>query len=147
MSVAVSVILGRKGADVITIGPSERVEEAVAALTDHNVGALVVTADGRALAGILSERDVVRELARSGPGCLGRRVEEIMTADVVTCSPETTVDDLMATMTDRRIRHVPVIADEGLAGVVSIGDVVKSRLDELELEAEALQDYVTGSSR
>lgn len=145
MAVPVSTILARKGAEVHTIPSGAIAEEAVQALSRKGVGALVVSDDERTVRGIVSERDIVRALARDGPGCLSRPVTEVMTADVRTCSPATTCDELMATMTQERVRHVPVLRDGVLAGVVSIGDVVKSRLDELEVQADAMERYVTGS--
>lgn len=142
----VSVILARKGSTVATIPPHATLAEAASALAEHDVGALVVSSDGTGMQGILSERDLVRHVARGGTRSLRAPVAEVATTDVTTCGLETTIDELMAMMTERRIRHVPVVADGALAGIVSIGDVVKSRLDELELQAQTLQDYVTGSS-
>lgn len=141
----VSVILGRKGAAVATIPPDATVAQAAQALADHDIGALVVSGDGQRVEGMLSERDIVRGLARDGHACLEEAVHQMMTDTVAACSPETTVDELMAMMTNKRIRHVPVIVESKLAGIVSIGDVVKSRLDELEVQANTLQQYVTGS--
>lgn len=146
MTVQVAVILGRKGTEVATISSDATLADAVASLAQRNVGALVVSDDGRSVHGVLSERDIVRSLARSGASALDLTVGEAMTAEVHTCARDTTTDDLMAIMTTRRIRHVPVVEDHQLAGIVSIGDVVKSRIDELETETEALQGYVTGSS-
>jgi CBS domain-containing protein len=146
MSVPVSVILERKGADVVTIGPEELLSAAVAALTSHRIGALVVAGSDRSVLGVLSERDVVHCLSEQGPSCLDTPVTELMTTDVATCGKGTTTDELMTLMTNRRIRHVPVLGGGRLAGIVSIGDVVKSRLDELEVETETLQRYVTGSA-
>jgi CBS domain-containing protein len=145
MSVRVSVILQRKGAQVVTISPNATLSSAAQVMAEHNIGALLVSDDGRGLEGIVSERDLVRRLGQEGVSCLERPVAETMTAEVATCSPETTVDQLMATMTDRHIRHLPVLVDGAVAGIVSIGDVVKSRLDELELRAETMEQYVTGS--
>lgn len=145
MAVAVSVILERKGADVITITPETTVSSAAQVLADHDVGALVVCGAGDSVVGIVSERDLVRLIARVGPACLQNPVSEVMTAEVITCGRDTTVDELMLTMTDHRVRHVPVVVDGTLAGIVSIGDVVKSRLDELEAHARTLEQYVTGS--
>lgn len=145
MSARVSTILERKGAEVATIAPDATLLDAAEAMTAANVGSLVVTTGERPVAGIVSERDVVRDLARHGAAPLDRSVSGAMTVDVVTCGPATTTDQLMATMTERRIRHVPVVADGALVGIVSIGDVVKSRLDELELQARSLEQYVTGS--
>lgn len=136
-------ILHRKGAEVATIGPTATVAAAVALLRDRNIGALVVT-DGDELAGILSERDVVRALADTdtGAGVLDRPVADLMTSVVATCGLRSTVNELARTMTDRRIRHVPVVEGGALVGIVSIGDVVKSRIDELQTEAETLHDYL-----
>ncbi|CAN5697679.1 CBS domain-containing protein [soil metagenome] len=146
MSVRVSVILQRKGTQVVTISPNATLSSAAQVMAEHNIGALLVSADGRGLEGIISERDLVCQLGRQGVACLERPVAETMTAEVATCSPETTVDELMVTMTDRHIRHLPVLADGAVAGIVSIGDVVKSRLDELEVRAQTMEQYVTGSS-
>jgi CBS domain-containing protein len=146
MTVRVGVILARKGSDVATIRPGATLAEAARTLAEHNIGALVVSDDGRTVEGVLSERDIVRLLARAEGDRMTVTVAEVMTTDVTTCGRDTTADELMVTMTGRRIRHVPVVEDGHLAGIVSIGDVVKSRIDELETQAEALQDYVTGSS-
>lgn len=145
MAVAVSVILERKGGNVITITPETTVAAAAQVLSDHDVGALVVCGAGDSVVGIVSERDLVRLVARSGPACLQDPVADVMTTEVITCGREETVDELMRTMTERRVRHVPVVVDGALAGIVSIGDVVKSRLDELEVHARTLEQYVTGS--
>ena len=136
-------ILARKGRDVATTGPDTTVSEALAELARWNVGALVVSSDGTTVEGILSERDVVRRLASDGPDVLGRRVADLMVTDVTTCDGGATTPQLMALMTERRVRHVPVLADGRLVGVVSIGDVVKTRVDELEAEAHQLADYIT----
>jgi CBS domain-containing protein len=144
VSVPISSILDRKGREVFTTTPDASVSDAVAALASHGVGALVVTEDG-AVAGVFSERDVVRRLVDAGSDCLSSSVRDVMTADVHTCAPSATVDELMRSMTDRRIRHVPVVDGGELVGLVSIGDVVKLRLDELELQTEQLEGYVSGS--
>ena len=107
------------------------------------IGALVVSDDGRTILGILSEHDIVFGLAESGAAALETAVADVMTSEVITCERKTTVDHLMAMMTERRIRHVPVVEDGGLAGIISIGDVVKSRLRELVTETEQLSDYIT----
>jgi len=145
MSVSVSVILQGKGAQVVTVRPDTTVAEAVRVLAERRIGALPVSPDGRRLEGVVSERDVVRELAQRGAASLDLPVREVMTSDVATCSPRTTVDELMVTMTEQRIRHLPVLVDDELAGLVSIGDVVHSRLEELEVHARAMEEYVTGS--
>lgn len=139
----VSVLLQRKGADVVTVAPNLRAAEAVDAMARHRVGAVVVTADGEAIDGVLAERDVVLALSVFGPSALERPVAEVMSTEVVTCGLDTTVEELMATMTECRARHVPVVVDGRLAGVVSIGDVVKDRISWLEFEAKALHDYIS----
>jgi CBS domain-containing protein len=135
-------VLRAKGDSVATIPPTATVRDLLGLLAEHRIGAAVVTADDT-IAGIVSERDVVRRLVDDGGALLDRRVAEIMTADVVTCTRETPVEDLARTMTERRIRHVPVVdADGRLVGIVSIGDVVKSRIMELESERDDLVGYI-----
>lgn len=139
-------ILYGKGREVATIGPDASIAEAVALLREHNVGALVVVDAESQIAGILSERDIVRALAEETTGQTGileRQVSDLMTSEVATCGSRSSVNDLMRIMTDRRIRHVPVVDDGGLNGIVSIGDVVKSRIGELEFEREQLSNYIT----
>jgi len=137
-------VLRSKGAAVTTIAPEAPVSQLLAGLVALNIGAMVVAgADG--LAGIVSERDVVRKLHERGASLLGQPVSEIMTTVLVTCTPRDTVDQLAAAMTDNRVRHVPVFDDGRLVGIVSIGDVVKSRMSELETEQRQLQAYITGS--
>ena len=140
---SITTILNRKGANVTTVGADEPLTDAVALLTQEGIGALVVL-DGERIAGILSERDIVRRLAQEGSSALERRVAELMSRDVTTCPPDAAVDDVMATMTNHRIRHLPVVDEGRLVGIVSIGDVVKHRMDELEIETESLQEYVLG---
>ncbi|MDX6284095.1 MAG: hypothetical protein QOH03_5166 [Kribbellaceae bacterium] len=136
-------VLRGKGNQVVTISPEATVTELLALLAEHNVGALVVSADGSTVAGIVSERDIVRLLNRT-PDAGEVRVSAIMTAQVHTCGPDDLVDNLMRLMTDRRIRHVPVVTDGVLSGIVSIGDVVKTRIGELEFEREQLSNYISG---
>lgn len=139
----ISAILADKGAFVATISPDSTVGELVTQLATHRIGALVVSADGRTIDGIVSERDVVRGLVEN-PSITGKSVRTIMTASVHTTSSEAAVDDLMVMMTERRVRHVPVVDDSGqLIGLVSIGDLVKTRIGELEGERAALMDYIT----
>ncbi|MCF6379974.1 CBS domain-containing protein [Nocardioides KLBMP 9356] len=135
------VINAKPSHDVVTIGPDATVRELVALLAEHNVGALVVSDDGERVTGIVSERDVVRRL-HADAGVLDAAVSEIMTAEVRTCAGEDGLTDLMQTMTQHRIRHVPVVADGRLTGIISIGDVVKSRIGELEFERDQLDSYV-----
>jgi CBS domain-containing protein len=140
--VKINDVLRGKGNQVVTISPEATVTELLAKLAEHNVGALVVSADGTSVAGIVSERDVVRLLNGTPDG--GQvRVSAIMTSEVHTCSPDDHIDNLMRLMTDRRIRHVPVVVDGSLAGIVSIGDVVKSRIGELEFERQQLSNYIS----
>lgn len=141
----VARILRLKGsADVATITASESVADAAATLSSKRIGALVVSNDGKSVSGIISERDVVRWLGREGASCLKRPVAEVMTAKVVTCTPDDDVSEIMQRMTSGRFRHIPVIDDGRLAGVISIGDVVKYRMDALQHEAEALTDMIKG---
>jgi CBS domain-containing protein len=141
----ISAILRTKGAAVVTIRPDVTIVEAARSLATYGVGALVVSLDGTHIAGILSERDIARAVGTDGEAALQRRVAELMTADVTTCVLDDTVDHLMEVMTAHRIRHLPVVdgADRHLAGLVSIGDVVKHRLDELSTEAQTLHEYIT----
>jgi CBS domain-containing protein len=139
----ISEILRRKGDEVATIEPDAKVRTLLALLAEHNIGAVVVSADGEAIDGIASERDVVRRLNDRGAGLLDEPVSSIMTATVRTCGPGDNVEDLRATMTEHRFRHVPVVRDGKLVGIVSIGDVVKSAIAELETEREQLVDYIS----
>lgn len=139
----ISEILRHKGDDVVTIGPEATVRELLDRLAQHNIGAIVVSRDGETIAGIVSERDIVRRMV-AGSRVLDARVGTIMTSQVRTCSPDDTVDMLMRMMTEQRFRHVPVLRDGRLAGVISIGDVVKSRIGELEFERDQLEHYIAG---
>lgn len=128
---------------VVTIAPTDRVTELVAALAEHNVGALIAV-DGDRVVGIVSERDVVRRIAEQGPGVLDAAVSTIMTTSVLSCSSEDLVDSIAETMTQKRIRHMPVIDGTELVGVVSIGDVVSSRIRQLETDRGQLEQYISG---
>jgi len=139
----VSGILADKGDDVATIASTATVADAVAQLRERGVGALVVSRDERVIDGIVSERDVVVRLAEDGADALGVPIEQIMTREVRTCDVEDTAEDLMRRMTEHRSRHFPVLVDGELAGIVSIGDVVKWRVTELEDETRHLHDYIT----
>jgi len=141
----VEQILREKGATVATLSPQASIREAVQQLRRLGIGALVVSSDGETVEGILSERDVVHTLAERGTDLLDLEVEQLMTRRVITCSPRDSVADLMAKMTARRIRHIPVLRDDRLAGIVSIGDVVKARLDEIEYEASSLRSFIVGA--
>ena len=129
--------------DVITISPEASVRELIALLAEHNVGALIVSADGTSVDGIVSERDVVRRLVEHDEVLRGP-VSAIMTESVETVEEQGLVDDLMKTMTERRIRHVPVVTNGRLTGIISIGDIVKHRIDQLEFERDQLDHYVHG---
>jgi CBS domain-containing protein len=130
-------------ADVVTIAPSDTVTDLVAALAEHNVGALIALEGGR-VAGIVSERDVVRRIAELGSAVLEAPVSTIMTTSVVSCSSDDQVDSIAETMTERRIRHMPVIDGDEVIGVISIGDVVSSRMRQLESDRGQLEQYISG---
>lgn len=138
----VSLVLQDKGAEVVTTGPATTLADVVALLDARRIGAVVVSADGRHIDGVVSERDIVAALARSGPDALDLTAGEVMVTDVFTCHLDTTVESLMSDMTERRVRHIPVVVDGELSGVVSIGDVVKSRISMLEHETQVLHDYI-----
>ncbi|MFD9702157.1 CBS domain-containing protein [Lentzea sp. NPDC059081] len=134
-------VVRAKGSAVATIAPDLPVSELLRTLADHNVGAIVVVGPS-GVVGIVSERDVVRRLHEVGADLLSAPVSSIMTVDVYTCSPSDTVDGLTVVMTERRFRHVPVVSDGELVGIVSIGDVVKSRIGQLEQSQDQLQAYI-----
>jgi CBS domain-containing protein len=138
----VTALLGSKGSRVATTRPDAKISEAAHKLKHERIGALVVSEDDVAVAGIISERDIVRGLAEHGGAVLERKVESLMTREVVTCAPGDRIAALMAQMTERRIRHLPVVEDGRLCGMISIGDVVKHRLEEIESEADALRQYI-----
>ena len=138
-------VLAHKSPGVATVEPGQSVADVVAALARHGVGALVVSSDGRTIEGIISERDVVRALHSIGPALLQTAVREIMTVNVHTCVPSDEVALLARTMTDKRFRHMPVTIDGALAGILSIGDLVKSRMDEMETEHDQLVDYISSA--
>jgi CBS domain-containing protein len=141
----IAEVLRRKGSDVNTIRPQASVRELLAELAEHNVGALLVIdpATPQQIMGIVSERDIVRRMHERGADLLDRPVADIMTAAVVTCAPTDTVDHLTVLMTARRVRHVPVLEDGRLVGIASIGDVVKSKIDDLEQTRQQLENYIT----
>lgn len=138
----VETILKRKGTDVHTTPADASIAEIAERLRRHRIGALVVSADGRAVAGIISERDLVHGLAADGAALLAKTAGDLMTRDVATCSRDDEIADIMSLMTERRVRHVPVVEDGKLCGMVSIGDVVLSRIEEVERETEALKEYI-----
>jgi len=136
------VLKAKPSHDVVTIGPDAGVRELIALLAEHNVGALIVSADGGdTVDGIVSERDVVRHLHHDGT-VVNNTVAAIMTVAVETCDEDTALDEIMKVMTERRVRHVPVVRDGRLVGIVSIGDVVKHRMDQLQFERDQLDNYV-----
>jgi len=141
----VAKILRHKGSDVYTIEPDATIETAVQRLRDAGIGALVVSRDGTSVDGIVSERDFVHGLADNGADFLHARVQEVMTRDVMTCRLTDTSQDLLSQMTDRRVRHVPVVEKGALCGMISIGDAVKSRLDEITHEADSLREYISAN--
>lgn len=132
-----------KGTDVVTVAPDCDVTGLLTVLAEHGIGAAVVSADGKTVEGIVSERDIVRALAERGAAVLREPVQRICTVEVHTVGPDTAVDELLQIMTERRIRHVPVVADGVLRGLVSIGDVVKRQMSALEDERSALSGYIT----
>lgn len=139
-------ILARKGNDVETIGPRATIGEAIDRMVEMGISALVVTEDGTTITGIVSDRGIVRAMASRGSDVLRDRIDTVMTADVITCIPDDSIESVMQTMTARRIRHIPVVDDDSLLiGLVSIGDVVKHRLDEMADETEAMREYIAGS--
>jgi CBS domain-containing protein len=141
----ISDVLRRKGSTVATIRPDEPVSRLLALLAEHNIGAVVVV-DADDVVGMVSERDVVRGVHASGNDLLARPVAEIMSSTVTSCGPDDEVDNLMAIMTDGRFRHVPVVVEGRLSGLVSIGDLVKARIGELEEEREHLHSYLAAGS-
>ena len=141
----ISDLLRVKGTRVVTVPPDTTVQHLVTVLAEHRIGAVVVSGDGASVDGIVSERDIVRALALRGTAVMSEPVTAIYTADVHTVTPETELDDVARMMTEHRVRHAPVLVDGGLRGIVSIGDVVKSRIGELETERAALTDYITGT--
>jgi CBS domain-containing protein len=142
----VATILATKGREAITVQPHRTLEEAARILADRRIGAVLVTGSDGSLKGILSERDIVRALARQGSVALGHPVSQHMTAHVVTCEEKDLISDVMEEMTRGRFRHLPVIKDGKLAGMISIGDVVKQKIAETEAESQSLRDYIQMAS-
>ena len=141
----ISDLLRVKGTQTVTVPPDMKVRRLLAVLAEHQIGAVVVSVNGTSVDGIASERDIVRALAQRGAAALSEPVTAIYTAEVRTVTPQTSLEEVARMMTVYRIRHAPVMADGGLQGIVSIGDVVKSRIDELETERAALTGYITGA--
>ena len=139
----IASILAQKGTEVITTGPDVGLADAAKLLTDRRIGAVIVTDPPGQVVGILSERDIVRTLAARREDTIGFKVADAMTRNVITCAPGDSIAGLMALMTERRFRHVPVKDGDRLVGLISLGDVVKYRVDEVEREATAMRDYIT----
>ncbi|ANK91761.1 MULTISPECIES: CBS domain-containing protein [Rhizobium] len=144
MTSSVKAILDLKGRDVITAGPNTTVAEAAAILSKKKIGAIVVVGMENRISGMFTERDLVHAIAKHGKDSLDQPLSQVMTSKVYRCHEETTVNELMELMTSRRFRHVPVESNGKLAGIISIGDVVKSRIAEVEREAEDIKAYITG---
>ena len=141
----VQQILASKGdQNVITVAPGSTVQEVAELLSSKRIGAVIVSADGKAAKGIVSERDIVRELGKRGADCLGDKVESLMTAKIVSCTRAEGTDAVLGRMTDGRFRHMPVIEEGQMVGLISIGDVVKARLMELAAEKDALEGMIKG---
>ncbi len=138
-------ILKAKGTDVVTTGPDETVAATVRLLNVKRIGAIVVLDAAGKVVGVISERDIIRGVAVNGARALEMRVRDLMTSEVITCKPTETISEVMKVMTERRFRHLPVIDGGELQGIISIGDVVKNRLEETEMEARVLRDYVIAS--
>ena len=138
-------VLRVKGTRVVTVPPDTTVRQLLAVLAEHGIGAVIVSADGTSVDGIASERDIVRAFAKRGAAAMSEPVTAIYTAEVHTVTPDTQIEEVMRMMTERRVRHAPVVQDGALRGIVSIGDVVKNRIDELETERAALTDYITSA--
>ena len=141
----ISDVLRVKGTQVVTITPDTTVRRLLTVLAEHRIGAVVVSHDGTTVDGIASERDIVRAFGERGAAVMSELVTAIYTAEVHTVTPETSLEDVMRMMTERRVRHAPVVVDGGLRGILSIGNVVKNRIDELETERAHLTDYITGA--
>jgi CBS domain-containing protein len=141
----VASILHQKGRAVATVSPNATLLDVATKLAAKRIGAVVVVEAEGKLGGIVSERDIIGALAKNGHNCLTRPVSEIMTRDLITCQETDTLDELMTMMTARRFRHLPVVTDDALVGIISIGDVVKHHVAEVEMEATAMRDYITHS--
>ena len=138
------ILKSKADAGVLTIAPEASVADAAAELSARKIGSLVVSSDGQTALGILSERDIVREVGKRGAGCLQEAVSDMMTSNLVTCGANETADAILKTMTDGRFRHMPVVEDGQMIGLITIGDVVKARLSELAMEKDALEGMIMG---
>lgn len=139
----IASILATKGDFVATVTPDSTVSSLLGTLAEHRIGAVIVSVDGDVIAGIASERDIVTAMHTHGSAILDAPVSKIMTDLVATCSPKSSVEELMIVMTEQRVRHIPVLADRRLVGIVSIGDIVKARIEHLEDERKSLMNYIT----
>lgn len=142
LTMRISDVVRRKGGDVVTVRPDETVGRLLQLLAEHGIGAVVVSEDGESVVGIVSERDIVRHLHSDGPSVVDAQISTIMTSEVRTCEPDVPIEELARTMTEHRIRHVPVVVDGKLHAIVSIGDIVKHRIDELQAERDQLVGYI-----
>ncbi len=138
------ILKSKDNQDVVTIAPGLKVSAAARILSERRIGTVVVSEDRKSVRGILSERDIVRELGKRGSGCMSDSVDVLMTRNVITCAPEDKTQDILAQMTEGRFRHMPVISDGALIGLISLGDVVKAQLSELAMEKDALQGMIMG---
>lgn len=138
------ILKGKPSEGVVTLKPGATVSEAAAMLSEKRIGTVVISADGNKADGILSERDIVRELGKRGPGCMSENVSDLMTKKLVTCAPEDSTDKVLSQMTEGRFRHMPVVDKGLLVGLISLGDVVKAQLSEISMEKEALQGMIMG---
>lgn len=140
----VAHILQSKGSDVISVSPKAAIMEVADVLAKNKIGAVLVMEAGGKVAGIISERDVVRALAQKGDKLASSKVSDFMTRELITCQPDATIDQIMSLMTEGRVRHLPVLDDGKLCGMISIGDIVKRRIAEVEFEAEEMKRYIAG---
>lgn len=138
------ILKDKSAQGVITIAPDASVADAASLLSEKRIGSIVVSADGETMVGILSERDIVRELGKRGPSCMSDTVDALMTKDIVSCSPTEDTVDVMQKMSDGRFRHMPVLDEGKMVGLISIGDVVKARLAQLSMEKDALEGMIMG---
>ena len=141
----VSSVLRQKGADVASVGPDQTIAETAALLSERRIGAALVLAPPGDVLGVISERDIVRGIAANGQNCLTLTVRSLMTENVISCGPDDKLDDIMSMMTEHRIRHLPVMDGGRLAGIISIGDVVKNRVAEIEMESKAMREYIASA--
>ncbi|MGI9462341.1 MAG: CBS domain-containing protein, partial [Aestuariivirgaceae bacterium] len=141
---SVAHILQTKGSDVISISPTAAIMEVAGVLAENKIGAVLVIEGEDHVAGIISERDVVRALAKKGKDVAGAKVGDFMTRELITCAPDATINQIMSLMTQGRVRHLPVLEDGKLCGMISIGDIVKRRIAEVEFEAEEMKRYISG---